>query len=229
MNIINAALATIHLGKHLSNPVLTAVVGLVFGLVATPMLAQGVYRIVGPDGRITYSDQPPPALVNPRPIDSVTAKTVSNANTQLPFVLRQVASRYPVKLYTSTGCAPCDSGRNLLNTRGIPYVEKTINTQQDAEELKRFSGATSLPFLTIGAQQIKGYSETEWTQFIDAAGYPKQSILPNTYQRPAATPLVTIAPSEPAAAVIDNAPRQRTTEPVVPVTPPTENPSGIRF
>ena len=40
---------------------------LVLGLAALSASAQGVYRIVGPDGRVTYSDQPPPAAKNDGP------------------------------------------------------------------------------------------------------------------------------------------------------------------
>lgn len=202
------------------------------GLLAAPVLAQGVYRIVGPDGKVTYSDQPPPAAIPPKPVGSAVAGASASASAQLPFELRQTSSRYPVTLYTGRDCAPCNSGRNLLNARGIPYSEKTIETAQDGEALKRLSGETSLPFLTIGSQQIKGYSDTEWTQFLDAAGYPKQSALPSSYRRPAATPLVaTVRPAETASP--SSAARAQPTAPSapaeVPVTPPPQNPAGIRF
>jgi len=219
--------ATKALTSRLSGPARWAVLGFALGLVAVPVLAQGVYRIVGPDGRVTYSDQPPPANVNARPVGSATANTAASANAQLPFALRQVASRYPVTLYTSNDCAPCNSGRNLLNSRGIPYAEKTVNTAQDGEALKRLSGEASLPFLTIGSQQIKGYSDAEWTQFMDAAGYPKQSVLPPSYRRPAPSPLVAVKAAEPVAPA-SNSP-QAPGLPAVPVAPPIENPSGIRF
>ncbi|WP_442909553.1 DUF4124 domain-containing protein [Hydrogenophaga sp.] len=205
-----------------------AAVGLMAGLVSVSALAQGVYRIVGPDGRVSYSDQPPPAT-NARPVTNATGSVSANANAQLPFELRQVSNRYPVTLYTSSECAPCNSGRNLLNARGIPYAEKTINTNEDAEALKRLSGQASLPFLTIGSQQIKGYSDSEWTQFLDAAGYPKQSALPTAYRQAAPTPLVAVqapvaAPGQAAA------PSPSVEAPAAPsVTPPVTNPAGIRF
>lgn len=170
-----------------------AALGLMVGLVSVSALAQGVYRIVGPDGRVSFSDQPQPSATA-RPAAGATGATAgaSGGGAQLPFELRQINSRYPVTLYTSAECAPCNSGRNLLNARGIPYTEKTLSTAEDAEALKRLTGQTSLPFLTIGSQQIKGYSDGEWTQFLDAAGYPKQSALPSNYRRAAATPLVAV-------------------------------------
>jgi glutaredoxin len=203
---------------------------LLTGLLAAPVLAQGVYRIVGPDGKVTFSDQPPPATAPIRPAGGSGAVTPlgAGAGSQLPFELRQVSSRFPVTLYTGRDCAPCNSGRNLLNARGIPYGEKTVETPQDGEALKRLSGETSLPFLTIGRQQIKGYSDTEWTQFLDAAGYPKQSTLPTGYRRPEATPLVAVRPAEPATP--SAAAGTRPAAPAdVPVAPPVQNPAGIRF
>lgn len=200
------------------------------GLLAAPVLAQGVYRSVGPDGKTSYSDQPPPTSAPVRSVGSASAGASAGAGAQLPYELRQVSNRYPVTLYTGRDCAPCNSGRNLLNARGIPYSEKTIETAQDGEALKRLSGETSLPFLTIGSQQIKGYSDTEWTQFLDAAGYPKQSALPSSYRRPSPTPLVAVRPEAPAAATPAGAQPAAAPAPAeVPVTPPPQNPAGIRF
>ncbi len=203
---------------------------LVLGLAAFSTSAQGVYRIVGPDGRVSYSDRPPPAA-DARAVGSTGTSAPSDSTVQLPFQLRQVVGRYPVTLYTAKECAPCNSGRNLLNARGIPYVEKLVETPEDIEALKRLNSEASMPFLTIGGQQIKGYSDTEWTQFLDAAGYPKTSALPGNYRRPAPAPLVATKPiaTPPLAGASGNATAapQRPTE--IPVAPPVNNPAGIRF
>jgi glutaredoxin len=200
---------------------------------AWPAMSQGVYRIVGPDGKVTFSDKPPAADAAPRS-PSGAAPVAAASGPALPYELRQVSTRFPVTLYTGAECAPCNSGRNLLNARGIPYTERTVTTANDADALKRLSGDSSLPFLTIGGQQIKGYSDTEWTQFLNAAGYPAQSALPSGYRRPAPTPLVSAQAATPAAPAAATAPSAGNTaqpspaaEPVVPVSP--SNPTGIRF
>jgi hypothetical protein len=116
----------------------------------------------------------------------------------------------------------------MLTTRGVPFAEKTISTNEDQQALQRLSGDSSLPFLTIGSQQLKGFSDAEWTQFLDAAGYPKSSALPSSYIQTAATPLVTVAPA--AAPATTAARQQGPAAPAVPsVTPPPSNPAGIRF
>lgn len=185
-----------------------------------------VYRIVGPDGRVTFTDRPPPEG------KGSAAPTVSmqggEASAALPFELRTTASRYPVTLYSRPGCAPCDAGRVFLEGRGIPFSEKTVTSNDDAEALQRLSGALSLPFATIGGQQLRGFSEVEWGQFLDAAGYPKTSQLPASYRWPPATPLVTATapPTEPAQQ--QRPQRAAAPRPAAPSTSPS-NPAGIQF
>ncbi|MFC3685883.1 glutaredoxin family protein [Hydrogenophaga luteola] len=208
-----------------------AAAALISALIAPLASAQGVYRIVGPDGKVTYSDQPPPAATNARPVGAAASSAGSSTPT-LPTEVRQAAGRYPVTLYSGADCAPCDSGRNFLSARGIPFAEKTVNSSDDVAAFKRLSGATSLPLLTIGGQQLKGYSATEWGQYLDAAGYPKKSTLPPSYRREAATPLVEAKPAAAPAAPAARTPAGQSaadTPAEVPVTPPASNPSGIRF
>jgi len=190
--------------------------------------AQTIYRVVGPDGKITFSDKPPISASN------VTAtgtggKPLDIGGPVLPAELRQVVSKYPVTLYTSSNCAPCGTGRTLLSGRGVPFTEKTVTTNDDAQALQRISGETSLPFLTIGGQQIKGYSDAEWTQFLDAAGYPKTSALPATYRNPVAAPLVAVQkPPTPAKAEEAQGERSPARPSAAPVDN-TSNPAGIKF
>jgi glutaredoxin len=195
-------------------------------LLSPAVSAQGVYRVVGPDGKVTYSDQPPPANANARPVGGASA--AAGNSSALPSELRQAAGRYPVTLYAGADCAPCDSGRNFLNARGIPFSEKTVSSADDIAAFKRLNGVASLPMLAVGGQHLKGYSESEWTQYLDAAGYPKTSALPAGYRRSAATPLVE---AKSAAAPATTAQKvQEPKAPVeIPVTAPATNPSGIKF
>ncbi len=215
------------------------------GLITLHAHAQQVFRIVGPDGKVTFSDKPP-AVATPTPTGPTQAgaRTPSAASAAtpapaLPFALRQVATRYPVVLYTGKNCAPCGLGRSLLATRGIPFAEKTVNGNDDIDALQRLSGGTTLPFLTIGGQQIKGFSELEWTQFLDAAGYPKTSQLPAGYRQAAAAPLLASQSADPPAApgtrpLAASAGGQPPAAADAPPPPPPEsetpaNPAGIRF
>ena len=201
--------------------------------------AQQVFRIVGPDGRVTFSDRPPPegkatpAPSLPLPAGAAAGQNVAANNPALPFELRSAAGKYPVTLYSRTGCGPCDAGRSYLTSRGIPFSEKTIQSQEDVEALQRLAGTpATLPFMTIGGQQLKGYSQVEWGQFLDAAGYPRTSQLPAGYRQPQATPLVAGAPLVPPPGVPagGNLPGDApaATAPT-PSGPNPANPAGIQF
>ena len=196
---------------------------------ATCAHAQTVYRIVGADGRVTFSDKPPVSVDQGKLVGTGTGARSDASGASLPFELRQVASKYPVTLYTTANCGPCDTGRGLLTGRGIPFTERTVTSPEDSEALKRLSGEGTLPFLTIGGQKIKGLSDTEWTQYLDAAGYPKTSLLPSAYKNPAATPLVSAQ-----KAATPTPPKAEEKPPVPAATNPTPaanpaNPAGIQF
>ena len=206
-------------------------------LASTSTSAQQVYRQVDRNGKVIFSDQPLAADARPAATAATSAGSAGNVGAStsapsaasLPYELRQVAQRYPVTLYTTEPCAPCGTGRSLLITRGVPFEERTVKTDDDKQALQRLSGQASLPLLAIGAQQLKGFSDAEWSQYLDAAGYPKSNQLPTGYRNTTARPLT--APSATAAAT----PAPAAVAPVPPApadnagVPTPSNPAGIRF
>ena len=194
---------------------------------AVPALhAQAIYRIVGPDGQVSFSDQPPPASVKSTTLPP-SGRSDSGASEAggLPIALRQIVSRFPVTLYTGDNCNPCGSGRSMLTARGIPFTERTVTTQQDVEAFQKLSAQASLPMLTVGGQQLKGFLGSEWSQYLDAAGYPQTSQLPSGYRNPSPAPLAPSSKPTPARATQETAPIGAPPPP--PSTP--DNPAGIRF
>lgn len=190
--------------------------------------AQTVYRIVGADGKVTFSDKPPISADQGKVAATGAGNSATSGGGSLPFELRQVVGKYPVTLYSGPDCAPCGSGRALLSARGVPFSERTVSTQEDIASLQRISGESSLPFLTIGGQRIKGFSDQEWTQYLDAAGYPQKSMLPAGYSNAPASPLVAVQKPAPAPAKKEEKP-EAAAVPVSPSAPGPSNPAGIQF
>ncbi len=194
-------------------------------LLAQASWAQVIYRSVDPNGHVSYSDQPP---VVAAPARSMAVETPGSADGRpaLPYGLTQAMGQYPVTLYTGPQCgSSCSAARAMLVSRGVPFNENTVTTQQDIDVLKRIGGDNGQPFLTIGGQQLRGYSEGDWNKYLDAAGYPLISQLPPGYRFAPAAPLTQPAP-EPRAetrAVEPAATPARTSAP----TP--ANPAGIQF
>lgn len=203
-------------------------------LLATALLlasapAAALFKVVGPDGSVTYTDRAPAANAGkvvplgkaegppPSPLDS------------LPTDLRAAASRFPVTLYTSTPCTPCDSARQLLQQRGVPYTEKLIATQEDLAAYEKVVGSRNVPGATVGAQALVGFFADDWQSYLDAAGYPKASRLPPGWKAPAPAP---VAPRPaPAPAAVEPAPPPAPAPAPAPAetAPPAPAPGGIRF
>jgi len=193
-------------------------------LASSQLYAQQVFKSVDKQGRVTYSEVPP----LPGSGDKLTGESTTAA--PLPYALQQIVSRYPVTLYTAAECAPCINARLMLTQRGIPFTERTVASNEDIDAYKRLNGDNSLPLATIATQQLKGYEETEWTKYLDAAGYPKSSVLPRNYRNPEATSLTPkkavekeVAEKPAAAATPTRIPR-----PAMPKEP-NNNPAGIKF
>ena len=154
------------------------------------------YKWVDKDGRVGFGDNPPRDAKTVQRLDMRGGENV-DASKDFPYELRRAAERFPVTLYSAASCQPCDLARNFLRNRGIPYAEKTVSTQNDGEELKRISGGIRLPVMTVGRQVQVPFDPDAWATALDAAGYPRGSMLPRSYQPPAPQPLTARA-TEPA-------------------------------
>ena len=202
------------------------------GLVAAALLAAAAasaqYKVVGPDGKVTYTDRPGTA------VGTVTALGRSGAPAAaappaLPFELRQLAARFPVTLYTTPDCSPCERGRRLLLQRGIPFSERLVQTDDDQVALERLVGTRTVPVLAVGAQLSRGWLESEWQSNLDLAGYPQQSQLPREWRPPAATPLAAPRAEAPASAAPAAAAEPATPTPAVPPAPAAADAPAVRF
>lgn len=193
-------------------------------LAALALPAQALYKVVDADGRVTYTDRPPAASQGKvTPLSAAGGAAPVDAN-ELPLELRQVAARYPATLYVVADCVPCDSARAMLRERGIPFAERIVVTEDDAQALQALAGTRDVPTLTLGAQTLRGYSAPTWGAYLDSAGYPRESRLPAGYSYAAATPVTKPAePVRPAAAASAPAAAER------PASPRPAGAAGIRF
>jgi glutaredoxin len=145
-----------------------------------------MYKWKDANGVTHFSDTPPAVTV---PAKAVQLKSYNTGGSAaLPAELAAAAQSRPVTLYTTVGCAGCDQGRTLLQTRGIPYTEKTVNTAEDHAVLKRAGSAGQLPTLLVGRSKQVGYEASTWDTLLSDAGYPLQPMLPSGYQNPAPAP-----------------------------------------
>jgi glutaredoxin len=175
-------------------------------LLCCAMLAQAqMYKSVGPDGRVSYSDTPPSAAAA-RQVENRALPSAGAGPSTLPYALAQAAKAHPVTLYTSEQCPPCASARAFLAARGVPYAEKTVSSNVDIAALRAAGGEAQLPFLTVGQAREQGFEEGAWNNALSAAGYPKASQLPKTWSNPAPQPAAPRPADKPAVAPAAQAP-----------------------
>lgn len=197
-------------------------------LCATGAQAQ-LYKWVGPDGKVSYSDVPPAKATVP--VEKKPVPGGSGANAALPYELAEAVKQHPVTLYTAAKCTPCDDGRVLLIKRGIPFTEKTVTSSEDMQKMRQAGGDKQLPLLVVGRNTMSGFETTAWSNTLTSAGYPVTSILPKNYQQAAAEPAAPAPPPkkpEEKPPVTENAtpPEAR---PAAPLPPTPGTPPGFRF
>jgi glutaredoxin len=182
-----------------------------------------MYKWIGANGKMVYSDTPPPANAKKLVSKSMDSSGAQQSNIKFPPELDVAVRKNPVTLYTttvSTPCAPCNEARTLLKQNGIPFAEKTVKTQEDIEKLRQVSGDTQLPALLISRAKFSGFDSIEWRTALSTAGYPETSILPKEYRYPAPEPAVPPVQAEKKDKVENTSDE---------VKPRTASPTGIRF
>ena len=131
-----------------------------------------LYRWVDKDGKVQYTDTPPPAEAK----GASQKRYGSSAPDQaLPYATQTAMKRNPVMLWVVPNCEPCAQGRQLLANRGVPFSERDAQANVETQAaLKQLQGDINVPVLEVGSTRVRGFEEGQWNAALDAAGYPKE-------------------------------------------------------
>jgi glutaredoxin len=151
------------------------------------------YRWVDDQGRVHYTQTPPPPSA--KGVQRKDFRSGGGAESgDLPYATQVAAKNYPVKLYTQPDCGPpCDRARAALVKRGVPFREITVTGQKELDEMMQLSGKEELPLVVVGSLFQSGFREDVLNRLLDTAGYPTTAP-----PRPAVAP----RKAEPAAAPV---------------------------
>jgi len=139
-------------------------------LAAAPVHADTVYKSVGPDGKVTYSQRPP--------ADGKVDKTLSFANlpsTPLPDSVvryREELQKSMKKrlsdpdrrdtatpvLFTAVWCGYCRQAKAYLAQKGIAYREYDVDTPDGMRAFAEAGAARGVPVLQWKGQNVQGFS-----------------------------------------------------------------------
>ena len=157
--------------SHPARMTAAAALLLLFACSTSGAQVQQVYRYVDSEGRVVYSDKPPPA--NARDAQAKRIGSNSIETSDLSYATQQAQERFPVTLYTFACGVVCDTAQGLLNKRGVPHTVIDVSQGEGAEKLKRLTGGLDAPALQVGEQHALGFNESKWQNLLSDAGYPK--------------------------------------------------------
>ena len=196
---------------------LMAGLGMLF-IFNSPFVQAQMYKWVDAQGKVHFSDKPPPATAK-QVQSKVDTSTNSVSTANLPADLAAAVKKNPVTFYSAPNCSSCNSGRLMLKQNGIPFSEKTVTTQEDINKLKQVSGDNQLPVMIINRSKFVGFEPDGWREALTAAGYPETNKLPKDYAYSEPEPAVKLTPKE----------IQVKEDTSTKLTPNKPTPSGIRF
>lgn len=142
--------------------------------VALGVHAGTLYKSVGPDGRVTYSDQPPAQGKVVKTMDysnlpaSPLPESVLRTREELLKAGRQAPSANTggVQLFSASWCGYCRKAKAHLDRAGIAYREIDIDTPDGAAAFAGVARASGIPLLVWGGRQIKGYAPQAYDEAI---------------------------------------------------------------
>jgi len=142
-------------------------------MASAPLAAAQLYQWKDAQGRMMYSDQPPPASVKNAQQKSFKGNLIETGES---YATKTAREKHPITLYASPCGAPCDEARKLLTERGVPFSSKDTQASPEAQaELKKLTGKLSVPVIVVGSERIDGFESGQWNAALDRAGYPKSA------------------------------------------------------
>jgi glutaredoxin len=140
-------------------------------VLAASAAAETVYKVVGPDGEISYSDKPPSDRA--RPTNTLEFRNLPSSPLPVEVLRfreqleksaesRISAARAPragdVALFTASWCGHCKRAKAHLAASQIAYIEYDIESVEGMRAFIGAGGSGGVPLLVAGERRIQGYS-----------------------------------------------------------------------
>lgn len=138
------------------NRLLAPCVLLATALAASNALAE-IYKVVGPDGKITYSDREPQAAAK---ADRLKIQPSSGGTS---------AAAPRVVLFSAQWCGVCREAKSYMASRSISYEEWDVDKSDYAQAKLREFGTRAVPVILVGNQKMIGFSSDRLEAMLKSA------------------------------------------------------------
>ena len=121
-----------------------------------------IYKWVDADGRVQFSDQPPPGggveKVQLREINTFEGVEVEEVRTETPHDPRREKAK-KVVMYSASWCGVCTRARRFFQAEKIPFRELDIEKSAKAKREYKRMNAKGVPVILVGGKRMNGFSE----------------------------------------------------------------------
>lgn len=146
--------------------------------VAAPSFAATVYKTVGPDGKVVYTDQPPantkesgtktldikdePSSPLPASVLKYQEQLKRSANKRVQEPPRQMSASATPVLFSAQWCGYCRRAKAYLQQKGIAFQEQDIDTESGMQAFVAAGGGRGVPLLVVNGAVTRGFSEASY-------------------------------------------------------------------
>ena len=150
-------------------------------IVAATAQAETLYKVVGVDGKVTYTDQPPadrkstttlqfadaPTTKLPESVLKYQAELAKSLQNRLAQAKKIDATGTPT-LFSAVWCGYCTGAKAYLGARRITYREIDIDTPDGGRAYFEAGGQRGVPLIIADGKRLSGFSSAAYDHFFSA-------------------------------------------------------------
>lgn len=143
----------------------------------TPALGETLYKTIGADGRVEYTDRPPAAGKAAKTLNFTDLPATPLPESVLRYreeLHRSMKDRLAnagkpaagPQLFTAVWCGYCSKAKSYLAQRGIAFREHDIDTPDGQLAFAQAGNASGIPLLVLGEQRVQGFSAAAYDALV---------------------------------------------------------------